>query len=185
MTYFSLPIEIRSMIMEMAGIDLTKYWMQRYSNDVLPLINKGYRLVGFECEYHGNTLCECNPNKMNPCANCYCYGFDACNHSYWDFISFEKIHQYSSILRKYPYIPKETFLYIYDHNANSPLTFYQIYYELGNRNYRSRSETFLMIRNGLKQIPSKRIDYIKRNIHLWDNSFDLIDECFYLGQLIC
>ncbi len=175
MSYFLLPIEIRSIIMDMA--DVSKFWKQRFTNDVLPLINNGYRLVGFICEYHYNDeSCECAFETMNPCGNCYCYGYDKCqDHLLWDFISFEKIHDYSYVLSKYPSIPKETFFYIYD-TMHIPNISWGI---------ETRPNLFIKIRNTLKQqLVLKRIEYIKRNAHLWNDRYDLIDECFALGQCL-
>lgn len=171
MSNLLFPVEIYSIIMDMA--DMKSFWKQRFTNDVLSLINKEYRLVGFICEQHTDELCDCKYEDLNPCGNCYCYGYDKClDHLYWDFISFEKIHDYSYVLNKYPSISKETFLYVYDIKLKNPYIFGQ-----------SRSNQFLIIRNNLKQqLPLKRIEYIKRTIHLWDNKFELIDECFTLGQ---
>lgn len=73
------------------------FWKNRFTHDVLPLINKGYRLV-----------CIINYNgKEIPCANCYHYGicadFAGDNDDHWGnissrrHVSYEEFRRHSNI----------------------------------------------------------------------------------------
>ena len=55
MTLTILPQMIQEYIMELAGVNL--YWKRRFSNDILPLLNKGHKNV--------------NLNNGSPCSFCY------------------------------------------------------------------------------------------------------------------
>jgi hypothetical protein len=107
------PESILSLIHEYAN---TKgLWMTRFSNDVLPMINKGYHLVGMECEEHYDYGCECA--KTVPCANCYTYGIDLCEHTHYESISYEEIKPRHDTFITNPYIPYEHWKYFYDKHA--------------------------------------------------------------------
>lgn len=54
----SLTKECIELIAEFVGLDVE--WKRRFSNDVLPKINKGWKEIGI-CRYNG------------PCVNCYYY----------------------------------------------------------------------------------------------------------------
>lgn len=82
-----IPDHAMNLIYEFSGL-----WKTRFTNDVLPEINKGYRLVGLVCDAHryNPLICDCDMQMMIPCANCYSYG--ACsNHTHYEMISFEDI----------------------------------------------------------------------------------------------
>lgn len=75
------------------------YWKTRFSQDVAPLLSKGYRMATI-CMYDG---------VQYPCANCYHYGIDGCHHEGMEddidqgfetvvevrFVSYEEFHVYS------------------------------------------------------------------------------------------
>ena len=81
-----LSIDIISIVQDFAGVN--EYWVRRFSVDVLPLINKQYRVVSVE---NGNT-----------CANCYIVAiaenslYGTCMHCFegeiaeFDVMSFEE-----------------------------------------------------------------------------------------------
>ena len=72
------------------------YWKTRFSQDVAPLLNKGYRMATI-VSYEG---------RQYPCANCYSYGIDGCHHENMEddigqefetvvevrFVSYEEYH---------------------------------------------------------------------------------------------
>jgi|LakMenEpi03Aug12_release.lakeMendotaPanAssembly.Ray.scaffolds.fasta_scaffold20511_2 hypothetical protein len=102
------PLEINNIILNFTNIN--NYWKTRFTNDVLPEINKHYRLIGMDCEIH-EEQCKCT-NKI-PCF--YCYLYDECYcHVNFDYIPFEHIKKECYELINYRYMPLETFLYIFD-----------------------------------------------------------------------
>ncbi len=105
-----------SSIMEFKGEQ--DYWKQRFSNDVLMSIDKGHRLVGWYCDYHGDEVCECDEEHISPCPNCYSYGTDLCSHVKWGHVSYEAMRagkNHTSLIAC-PYIPQATFLYVFNYS---------------------------------------------------------------------
>lgn len=105
------PTAITSLIYEFSGVQ--QQWKTRFSNDVLPSINKGYRLVGMICSAHEyiEQHVECDCVERYPCANCYSYGIKLCRHDRYDSISYEEIKPHHSDLVRNPYIPYEHWNY--------------------------------------------------------------------------
>jgi hypothetical protein len=99
------PVSIASLIYEFAGTQ--QQWKTRFSNDVLPIINKGYRLVGMICYDHDydQQHAECDCTDRYPCPNCYSYGTGLCHHDCYDSISFDDIKPHHSDFGSNPYIP--------------------------------------------------------------------------------
>lgn len=102
---FHLPTEIRELIFEMSGS--CEAWKRRFSNDVLSQINKGYRVVGMFCSNHYDDACDCQ--ELVPCANCYCYSYDLCDHRKYDQVTFDEIRSHCALTSYY--IPMEVFMY--------------------------------------------------------------------------
>jgi hypothetical protein len=82
---FMLPVEIQNNIQDYA--DISGYWKNIFSNQILKYINQGWRLTGImnvachQCFENGheepNTNCE-NCFIQFPCINCYWYNtFDS------------------------------------------------------------------------------------------------------------
>ena len=64
------------------------YWKNRFTQDIIPSLDKGYRLVEFEITSHGTNI---------PCANCYHYGLcEECIILTVDHISYEEIREHSN-----------------------------------------------------------------------------------------
>lgn len=106
--FLYLPIEIKNIILDFA--DYNNYWKIRFTNDVLPEINKYYRWVGYDCEIH-DELCDCK-NKI-PCV--YCYLYDECYcHIDFIYITLQNIKNECYELINYRYMPIETFIYLFD-----------------------------------------------------------------------
>ena len=104
----TLPQAITALIYEFS--DAQGYWKNRFSNDILPSINKGYHLVGMYChehEFEGSCDCE----ERNPCSNCYTYGVFLCNHDQYTSISYDDIKPYHDVFIRNPYIPYEHWNY--------------------------------------------------------------------------
>lgn len=55
-------------------------WKERFTNDVLTQIDKGWRYVGWY-------------DVCIPCLNCYSFGPDLCIHDDWDFINYENFNK--------------------------------------------------------------------------------------------
>lgn len=108
-----LPTSITSLIYEFAGIQ--EYWKNRFSNDVLPSINKGYHLVGMICDVHGfiqsHQINGCDCDDRYPCSNCYSYGPTLCSHDRYESVSYEDIKPHHSDFTHNPYIPYEHWWY--------------------------------------------------------------------------
>ncbi len=106
------PTAITSLIYEFSGVQ--QQWKNRFSNDMLPSINKGYRLVGMICSVHETdqhriTACDCV--ERDPCANCYSYGTRLCRHYCYDSVPYEDIKPHHMDLVRNPYIPYEHWNY--------------------------------------------------------------------------
>ncbi len=104
----TLPQAITALIYEFS--DAQGYWKNRFSNDILPSINKGYHLVGMYChehEFEGSCDCE----EQLPCANCYSYGDSLCSHDRYDSISYDTIKPLHRVFIGNPYIPYEHWAY--------------------------------------------------------------------------
>jgi hypothetical protein len=81
------PESIISLIHEYAG---TKAALKQYfSNEVLPSINKGYRLVGMFCAVHPCTI-QCDCVAREPCAACYIKTCTFFQHTHYDVISYDE-----------------------------------------------------------------------------------------------
>lgn len=106
----NLPQAITALIYEFS--DAKGYWKNRFNNDVLPSINKGYQLVGMCCEQHYQDPCNCD--GRTPCANCYSYGDSLCSHDRYDTVSYEDIKPLHRVFIENPYIPYEHWVYFQD-----------------------------------------------------------------------
>ncbi len=149
-------------IFGMAGI--YAYWKRRFSNDVLTELDQGIRYCGLICGSHpfnNEVDCNCPDDVFIPCGNCYSYGY--CteqneNHTRWGPVSFEYIKRMNGHtgLRNCPYVPKETFLFVYQ-----------------EKHYDSYVLTFPYIKN---EIPSllalARSEYIKKHGSAYDDEAD-------------
>lgn len=159
------------MIYEFAGYH--QYWKQRFTNDVLSKINKHYRYCGFICpdHYMQEEGCGCALETLRPCANCYSYGYCTSQHEdhvQWGPVSFDHLVQMQchSTIIKCPYVPTETFMFIYN---------------LKNKNKFYYTRKFANIRNDLPvELATKRIQYAERNgegypNELWEMRYLLED----------
>lgn len=102
-----LPQAIAALIYEFS--DAKGYWKNRFNNDVLPSINKGYQLVGMCCENHFQDDCDCE--ERIPCCNCYSYGDSLCYHDRYDTVSYKDIKPLHRVFSNNPYIPYEHWSY--------------------------------------------------------------------------
>lgn len=121
----NLPIHIVNMIVDLV-VDVKQFWKNRFSTDVLPQIDKVYRLVGLYCPRHKYKPCRCNKTAFIPCANCYCYGNEDCNyHLHYEAVSYAQIVDHSSFHICYPYFPMDVFKYYFSCDAefDSPSSF--------------------------------------------------------------
>lgn len=66
-------------------------WKLRFTKEVLPRIDKGYRIVGQFCLTHFSEDCNCYQESFVPCANCYFYGDECGNHFEYLTVSFQGI----------------------------------------------------------------------------------------------
>lgn len=107
-----------NLIYEYSGVN--QYWKLRFSNDILPNIDKYYRLCGLICKNynHLNNICNCTEEELYPYATCYSYGYCSGlinSHKIYKHISFEelKLKNCHNLLVNNPSIPIETFLFIH------------------------------------------------------------------------
>ena len=93
-------------------VDHTKHWKNRFTQDVIPLVNKGYRLVAYD---HGEL-------ESFYCTNCYHHGDGWECSNCWNFdptsedmrhMSYEEFRQESGRFHPYTY---ETYCNIYRYN---------------------------------------------------------------------
>jgi len=105
-TEYNIPKEILGYIDDFANTQ--EYWKRRFTNDILPEIDYGFKLVGFICVNHGTNECECDDSQFIWCQDCYCGGYVNClecdksqmdSISYYDFISLMEPY------KEYPYLP--------------------------------------------------------------------------------
>lgn len=116
-------MEFINLIYEYSGVN--QYWKLRFSNDVLPYLDKHYRLCGLICKNYNHTFntCDCTEEQLYPCATCYSYGYCSQSFNYshriYKHISFEelKLKNCHNLLVNHPYIPIETFLFIHNKDA--------------------------------------------------------------------
>lgn len=129
----------------------TNYWKNRFSNDVLVLINKNMRYCGLFCKIHryDNISCDCDISRFYGCANCYSHGICLSDQHYrYDYVILDNIKNYHSTYIKCPYIPDDTFIFLYQYNREDK------YY----------INSFREIRDDLNfNLPLKRIDFIKKS----------------------
>jgi len=101
---FDVASEVLTIIEDFA-LDYNKYWKNRFTQDVLPLINKGYRLVVYNHD----------ENETYYCTNCYAYGLDGACSNCWYYsprtedmrhMSYEEFRQESCRFHPHTY---ETF----------------------------------------------------------------------------
>lgn len=81
----SLPIELINHIYEFAGIK--NMWKSKFTNNVLPIIDKGVKIVGYD--NYGNPCHECYKCSIlggdGSCYSCYYNGRDGMDMTFKDY----------------------------------------------------------------------------------------------------
>lgn len=76
LTFDQLPTVLRAEILDLAG--LTEYWKRRFGNDVLPMLEKGIKLVS---TFNGEPCNDCYLNGMKYNSSVHvCSGCETLNH---------------------------------------------------------------------------------------------------------
>lgn len=156
------------------------YWKQRFSNDVLPMINKYYKFCGLTCIKHMFTdkECDCAREDLSPCANCYTYGWCRIqneDHVQWDTVSFYELKEKkaSTVFIKCPYIPTETFMYLCTNLQDRK-------WSLDEKEMYGKYDAFSHVRNDLPVLlAKKRLEYIQRNEAAYPDEMDEIEWLMY------
>lgn len=110
---FEIAREVITIIEDFA-FNYNKYWKNRFTQDVLPFISKGYKLVVYEHGEYGSF----------GCTNCYAYGIDGACSNCWSLspraedmhhMSYEEFRQESCRFHPYTY---ETYCYAGWHHSH-------------------------------------------------------------------